>query len=59
MRKRVPFWIGPRNPVAAPNMLRTPSIQAIRERLVRDAMRSIWQRLADWLDKPVSLTDWS
>lgn len=33
-------------------------LQVIRENLVRDAHRSFWQRLADWLNKPVSLVDW-
>jgi hypothetical protein len=32
-----------------------PPLHIIRNKLVRDAHRSFWQRLADWLNEPVSL----
>jgi hypothetical protein len=59
MRKHLPLWIGPRIAAHKPGSRDSRlTLQEVRETLVRNASRTFWQRLADWLDKPVSWNDW-
>jgi hypothetical protein len=60
MRKHLPLWIGPRITARQPGARDSRlTLQEVRETLVRNASRTFWQRLADWLDKPVSWNNWS
>lgn len=51
-RKTMPLYIG-RAPHAYTPATLAPEVLAIRHRLVRDAMRSFWRRVCDWLNQDV------